>query len=277
MQKKEMVNSFIKNGALFAINHSGGKDSQAMTIELLKVVPPSQLVIIHATLGESEWVGAQEHAQAQADNAGIPFIITKSNKTFLEMVEHRFNTRPDAPSWPSAKHRQCTSDLKRNPIQKTIRAYAKEHGFNQVVNCMGMRAEESSARAKKQCWTCNKTLSKAGREVVDFLPIHNLNTSDVFKTIEQAGQNPHPAYASGNERLSCVFCIMGSENDLKNGAKHNPELYTKYCEMEKKTGYTMRSGISLPELTGIGSVFFRSAASTAIKLNHLQCKLCLRL
>ena len=140
MQKKEMVNSFIKNGALFAINHSGGKDSQAMTIELLKVVPPGQLVIIHATLGESEWVGAQEHAQAQADNAGIPFIITKSNKTFLEMVEHRFNTRPDAPSWPSAKHRQCTSDLKRNPIQKTIRAYAKEHGFNQVVNCMGMRA-----------------------------------------------------------------------------------------------------------------------------------------
>lgn len=260
MQEENSVNHFIKSGALFAVNHSGGKDSQAMTIKLLEIVPPTQMIIIHATLGESEWAGAQEHAQAQADAAGVPFIVTQANKTFLEMVEHRFNTRPDAPSWPSAKHRQCTSDLKRNPIQKTIRAYAKEHGFNQVINCMGMRAEESSARAKKQCWTCNKTLSKAGREVVDFLPIHNLSTSDVFKTIERAGQNPHSAYASGNERLSCVFCIMGSENDLENGAKHNPNLYAKYCEMEKKTGYTMRSGISLPELTGVSPVFFREAA-----------------
>lgn len=250
----------IKKGALVAVNHSGGKDSQAMTIKLLEIVPPTQMVIIHATLGESEWDGAQEHAQAQADAAGVPFIVTQASKTFLDMVQHRFDTRPDAPSWPSAKHRQCTSDLKRNPIQKTIRAYAKEHGFTQVINAMGMRAAESSARAKKSCWTCNKTLSKAGRDVADWLPIHDMSTSDVFKTIEQAGQDPHPAYADGNERVSCVLCIMSSKNDLVNGAIHRPELYAKYCEMERRTGYTMRSGISLPDLTGVQPVKWVGAA-----------------
>lgn len=249
----------IKNGALVAVNHSGGKDSQAMTIKLLEIVPPTQMIIIHATLGESEWAGAQEHAQAQADAAGVPFIVTQANKTFLQMVQHRFDTRPDAPSWPSPKHRQCTSDLKRNPIQKTIRAYAKAHGFSQVINAMGMRAAESSARAKKSCWTCNKTLSKAGRDVVDWLPIHDMSTSNVFKTIEQAGQDPHPAY-NKNNRLSCVFCIMSDENDLTNGAEQNPELYAKYCEMEQRTGYTMRSGVSLPELTGIQPVKWVGAA-----------------
>jgi DNA sulfur modification protein DndC len=245
------IDAEIKAGALFVANHSGGKDSQAMTIKLLEIVPPSQLLIIHATLGESEWHGAQEHAQAQADAAGVPFIVTSAAKTFLEMVQHRHATRPDAPSWPSAQHRQCTSDLKRNPIQKTIRAYAKANGYTRVINAMGMRAAESSARAKKQCWTCNKTLSKAGRDVTDWLPIHGMSTSDVFKTIEQAGQDPHPAYATGNERFSCVFCIMGSDNDLHNGAMHNPHLYAKYCAAERATGYTMRSGRSLPDITGI--------------------------
>lgn len=57
--------------------------------------------------------------------------------------------------------------------------------------------------------------------------------------IRAAGQSPHPAYAAGNERLSCVFCIMGSENDIKNGAKHHPELAARYIEIEDRTGYTM--------------------------------------
>ena len=45
----------VKQGALFVLNHSGGKDSQAQMIEVLKHVPARQILVVHATLGRFEW------------------------------------------------------------------------------------------------------------------------------------------------------------------------------------------------------------------------------
>lgn len=239
-------------GALFVANHSGGKDSQAMLIKLLEIVPPAQLLVVHATLGESEWPGALEHAQDQAEAAGVPFIVAQAGKTFLEMVEGRFASRPEVPSWPSSSTRQCTSDLKRGPITREVRRYASARGITRIVNCMGMRAAESSARAKKRPWGEHAAHGAAGRSWYDWLPIHELTTTEVYQTIEDAGQELHPAYAGGNERLSCVFCLFGSAGDLRHGALKNPELYARYVEMERRTGYTLHmSRRSLEEITGV--------------------------
>ena len=123
----------------------------------------------------------------------------------------------------------------------------KRRGATLAVNCMGLRAAESSARAKKAEWGINKALSKAGREVYDWNPIHQLEDADVFDFIAWAGQEPFWAYAAGNTRLSCVFCIMGCASDLANGKKHRPELFVKYVELEKETGWTMFQGEGLEE------------------------------
>lgn len=56
--------------------------------------------------------------------------------------------------------------------------------------------------------------------------------------IARAGQKPFWA-SRQNERLSCVFCIMGSRNDLRHGAEQNPELYRRYVELERRIGHTM--------------------------------------
>lgn len=241
----------IAAGALFVINHSGGKDSQAMMIKLLEIIPPAQILVVHASLGYMEWTGALELAQQQAADAGVPFLVARAAKSFLGMVLNRFTKKPTVPSWPSPKHRQCTSDLKRGPITREVRRYADANGFTHIVNCMGMRAEESSARAKKVVWRENDNHGRAGRSWYDWLPIHSITTTEVFATIAAAGQQPHWAYLRGNQRLSCVFCIMSSLNDLVNGARHNPELYAEYCAMETLTGYTMFPNKSLPEMTGI--------------------------
>ncbi|WP_080102105.1 hypothetical protein [Salmonella enterica] len=63
------IQSLIDAGALFVSNHSGGKDSQAMLIKLLDVIPARQLVVVHASLGPVEWPGALELASAQATAA----------------------------------------------------------------------------------------------------------------------------------------------------------------------------------------------------------------
>ena len=67
-------NEMIRAGALVAINTSGGKDSQAMTILLSRMVPPTQLVAVHAPLGEVEWPGTVEHIEATIP-AGVPLIF----------------------------------------------------------------------------------------------------------------------------------------------------------------------------------------------------------
>jgi 3'-phosphoadenosine 5'-phosphosulfate sulfotransferase (PAPS reductase)/FAD synthetase len=237
----QQIQDLIEQGALFVVNHSGGKDSQCMMIKLLDYygVPASQMLVVHASLGEIEWEGALELAEKQAADAGVPFIVARSEKTFFDMVERRFAARPDVPSFPSASHRQCTSDLKRGPIEREVRRYMKTNGLTLVVNCTGVRAAESAARAKLNPFSKNERNSVAGRTWYDWNPIFTLSTAEVFLSIMAANQQPHWAYAEGNERLSCVFCIMGSKNDLAHGAKARPDLFAKYVELEERTGYTM--------------------------------------
>jgi 3'-phosphoadenosine 5'-phosphosulfate sulfotransferase (PAPS reductase)/FAD synthetase len=252
------IQRFCEDGALFVINDSGGKDSQAMRIALMQALPPwirrESLVVIHASLGEVEWPGALEHAKAGAERSELPFVVAEARKTFFEMVEHRFKVRPGPNSscWPSAANRQCTSDLKRGPIERELRRMLWRFNTYNVVTCMGIRAEESPARSKLEPLRRSDRNSKAGRDWYEWLPIFNFTRRQVFDTIVQAGEKPHPAYAAGNDRLSCMFCIMGSKNDLRNAAIANPELYAKYVEVEQRTGYTMhQSRVPLTVLTGI--------------------------
>ena len=64
----------IRQGALVSVLTSGGKDSQAMTILLARIVPRHQLVAVHAPLGEVEWPGTVEHIEATLPK-GVPLIV----------------------------------------------------------------------------------------------------------------------------------------------------------------------------------------------------------
>ena len=248
------VQNMINAGAIFYCSHSGGKDSQAMYAYLMNIVPNDQIVVVHADLGEVEWTGVKQHI---IDNISHHLNVVKavwkdgSEKDLIGYVRHRKTVRPDAPSWPSSASRWCTSELKTGPIRKFIRADMKAKGKLLAVNCMGIRAEESNARAKKQPWQISKDLSKAGRTVIDWMPIFAYSTKKVFDEISHFNQEPFWAYESGNERLSCVFCIMGSPNDLINGKKYNPKLYEKYIALEKEVGYSMFHKKSLAEKTNV--------------------------
>ncbi|REK69313.1 phosphoadenosine phosphosulfate reductase family protein [Paenibacillus paeoniae] len=241
----ERIQQLIDQGAIFFCSHSGGKDSQAMYAYLRTLVPDHQIVVVHADLGDVEWQGVQEHILTTTEHE---VFTVRANKEFLEMVDARG-------MWPSAKHRQCTSDLKRGPIMKFIRHYLKDRGLRIGVNCMGIRAAESTARAKKEPFRFNASESCGHRDVWDWMPIFDWTTQQVFQYIKDAGQEPFWAYADGNERLSCVFCIMGSVNDLRHGARCNPDLYRRYVDLERKIGHTMftkgRDPITLEERTGI--------------------------
>jgi 3'-phosphoadenosine 5'-phosphosulfate sulfotransferase (PAPS reductase)/FAD synthetase len=243
MTHMPMIAELIHRGALFVVNHSGGKDSQAMTAYVRQIVPEDQILVIHAHLPEVEWDGVIDHIEATID--GLPLRVVQAGKTFFQMVERRG-------MWPSPSNRQCTSDLKRDPIEKEIRRILKERGQSLVVNCMGLRAEESASRARKATFKLSNRNSKAGREWYDWLPIHSWMTEQVFNTIRFAGQTPHWAYAAGMTRLSCVFCIMSSRDDLCTAARLQPDLYRRYVETERRLDHTMNMARRpLEEVTGI--------------------------
>jgi DNA sulfur modification protein DndC len=211
---------------MFVVNHSGGKDSQAMFHFVRKHVPAEQVIVVHALLPDVEWEGVEEHVRATTE--GVPVLTCRSRRTLLQMIEERG-------MFPSPSQRQCTSDLKRGPIERTIR----QTGHKLIVNCMGMRAQESASRSKLVTFKLNERNSKAGREWYDWLPIHDWLVEEVFALIKAAGQEPHWAYAKGMSRLSCCFCIMSSKADLTTAAKLNPELYAKYVALERSTGQVM--------------------------------------
>lgn len=240
----EQIQDFIRRGATFVVNHSGGKDSQAMFSYLRKLVPESQLIVVHADLGRVEWPGAQEHIAATVGN--IPVHITRARRDLLQMIRERG-------MFPSPSQRQCTSDLKRGPIERTLR----QLGIKLIVNCMGMRAEESPKRAKLSPLKFSDRNSKNGREWYDWLPIHDWPVGDVFAEIKSAGQEPHPIYALGMSRFSCCFCIMSSQRDLTTAAGLAPELYKEYVMLERTTGQVMMMPTkkggrrTLEEITGV--------------------------
>ena len=238
----------IRNGALVAINASGGKDSQCMTILLARIVPREQLVVVHAPLGEVEWPGTVEHIENTLP-AGVPLIFARmaSGKTLLDQVEARGK-------WPGPRARFCTRGFKVSPIERELRHYLKAHPrfAGRVVSAIGIRRDESSARSKRIPWARSDRNSRAGREWFDWLPIFDLTAEDVFRIIRDAGQSPHWVYAQGLSRCSCSFCLFSSRSDMRRAAELRPLLYRRYAEIEKRIGHTLSpSGIPLPALTGI--------------------------
>ena len=118
----------IRAGALVVINTSGGKDSQAMTILVSRIVPAGQLVAVHAPLVEVEWDGVVPHIQATLP-AGVPLVMApvSSGKSLLDRIEERGR-------FPGIRQRFCTGDFKRTPIERELRRYLKLNPASAVAS-----------------------------------------------------------------------------------------------------------------------------------------------
>ena len=165
--------------------------------------------------------------------------------------------------------RYCTSDHKRGPISTVYTAMAdlwrKETGLTRpcrILEVCGMRAGESSERAKLQPFTerpKNKAWS-GNQQISQWLPIHHwksacdpkfdpaTDTDDVWDNIHKKGLPYHHAYDLGMPRLSCVFCPYQNREAMTLAARHNPTLLDEYCAVEEYTGYNFTPTISLREI-----------------------------
>jgi 3'-phosphoadenosine 5'-phosphosulfate sulfotransferase (PAPS reductase)/FAD synthetase len=234
---------------LIVINTSGGKDSQAMMDHVYHLAKEQgvtdRLVAVHADLGRVEWKGTREIAEAQALHYGMTCLVVRREiGDLLQQVEERG-------MWPDSQNRYCTSDQKRDQIAKLLTSLVHDLAAGRqvrILNCMGFRAEESPARAKKPVFAIDKRNTNSKREVWNWLPIHTWTVGEVWARIKASGVAHHPAYDLGMPRLSCVFCIFAPKAALMIAGKHNPELLDEYCRVEEKIGHTFRNGFKISEV-----------------------------
>ena len=128
----------------FVVNHSGGKDSTRMLGFVRRRFAEAATYAVMADTGfeHQKPISAAEFARQRCAEFGLELSLVRNpRRTYLEMVEQRG-------MFPSAQYRQCTSDLKRGPIEKYIRSLPHKV----IVNCIGIRAEESSARSRLTRW-----------------------------------------------------------------------------------------------------------------------------
>lgn len=283
MSELETIRLVLSMGGQLHASISGGKDGQAMTKYLVKNgLPISSL--IHCDLGRVEWPQSIQMCEKQAKEFGLP--LNKLTRTdgldLLAYWERRKNklAGQNKPFWSSADNRYCTSDLKRAVADK----YFTSVGCNLIVSCEGIRAQESKSRAKKSPLSIRKSKTSkfySGMTVLEALanynpnkrltlnyyPIFHYSIEDVWGSYgmsstdlvtariiyKSTGVVPewwkfHPAYVFGNDRVSCMFCVLACLGDLSCGAKHNPELLSTLISWEVETGFTFKNNWSLKNL-----------------------------
>ncbi len=231
------------------INTSAGKDSQAMMSMICRLAREQgvmdRVIAVHCDLGKVEWKGTRELAEEHAKHFGIPLhVVSRAKGDLLQQVEERG-------MWPDNKNRYCTSDQKRDQVSKLHTAITNQMDLGRpamILNCMGLRAEESTARSKKPVFAQDLRTSNGKRTVYNWLPIHTWKLADVWAEIKVSGARHHYAYDLGMPRLSCCFCIFAPKGALMIAGKHNPELLTEYVRVETKIGHTFRNGFRIAEI-----------------------------
>ncbi len=254
------------------VSISGGKDSQVQLDVMAEWARAAgvidRVVVVHSDLGRVEWAGTRELAAEHAAHYGLRFeVVSRSQGDILEHVrsKHAANiakvaagTKPKmhAP-WPSHATRDCTRQHKVDQIKRLFTQLTKEsrdagatHRIR-ILDCIGIRGEESKPRAKRiaqwrakngGAWNvCTDAKSNGRREVTEFYPIADYTVDEVWARIEKAGTRIHEAYSLGMPRLSCAFCFYGPRSALMIAAKHNRALAEEYVAIERETGFTFRS------------------------------------
>ncbi|MEY9846083.1 3'-phosphoadenosine 5'-phosphosulfate sulfotransferase (PAPS reductase)/FAD synthetase [Streptacidiphilus sp. BW17] len=238
----------LRDADAYVLNNSAGKDSAAMlhlwattaTEEMLE-----RTVVLHLDLGAAEWDGVPALAAEQAAAYGLPFEVRRRERGgLLDLVRARG-------LWPGPGTPYCRSYLKRDVARKFYTELTARLGVTgrpaHLVTGLGLRAAESTVRARRPAVALDRGASSGRRQVTTWLPIHQLSTDDVWKTVRASGIPPHPAYQHV-PRLSCKLCPFAGRSALIASARQNPDTALDYALVEDEIGQPFRRDLSMTQI-----------------------------
>lgn len=222
---------------------SGGKDSTAMTLELIERNEPLDEVLFCDTYKEFPAMYSHIKKVRQIiEDAGMKFTIIKSEKSFdYYMFDHepkRHNERLiglKGYSWMDARSRWCTTMLKLNILDNYVREISKKYHVYQYV---GLAADEEYRLKRKH------------NQRIDF--IHPLvdwgwSEKDCLNYCYVKGFDWGGLYEIF-ERVSCWCCPLQSLEDLRKLRKHFPALWEELHDMDVRTWRKFKPKFSVEQL-----------------------------
>ena len=169
-----------------------------------------------------------ERVLAHLHPMGIPFLD-------LALYKGRF---------PGPATRFCTSELKLDVIKRHVTLPAIEAALaaggraSDVVNWVGIRREDSRARADALEWE----IDNAGNTI--YRPLVDWSKQSCFELLARHGVQPNPLYKLGCSRVGCMPCIMAKKSEIREIAARWPEHIDKIREWERVVGLCSRRGTS---------------------------------
>ncbi|WP_052069534.1 phosphoadenosine phosphosulfate reductase domain-containing protein [Streptacidiphilus albus] len=238
----------LRDADAYVWNNSGGKDSAA-SLHLWATTATEEMlertVVLHLDLGDAEWGGVPVLAADQAAAYGLPFEVRRRERGgLLDLVRARGR-------WPGPSTPFCRSYLKRDVARKFYTELTSRLAIPgrpaHIVTALGVRAAESPVRRRRQAVAVDRGASSGRRQITTWLPIHELSTDAVWKTVRDSGIPPHPAYQH-LPRLSCKLCPFAGRRHLITAARLAPDTALDYALVEDEIGQPFRRDLSMAEI-----------------------------
>lgn len=231
----------ILQGRELLTSVSGGKDSAAMALLFQEAELPYRLVFM-----DTHWEhpSTKEYLLEYLQPRIGPITILETEKNGMRGLIRHYSR------FPSRMARFCTGELKIRPVQKYLHSLEEE-----MVNAVGVRAQESSRRAKYPEWEYSKDL-----RVDVWRPILRWTQEDVIAMHKRHNVRPNPLYLLGSDRVGCWPCIFANKKSLRILANENPKRIDEIRELEqeindqrraidpnaKKLAWFSRGGVGVP-------------------------------
>jgi len=297
--KKKMANIVNQEGDLtlselneydvIMVGFSGGKDSVACVLNLLKIgVEPSKVELHHHDIDGREgdtfmdWEITRGYCQRFADDLGLKIYFSWKVGGFeREMLRANARTAPvryEVPvdngieilesggtggkestrrKFPQVSAdlsvRWCSSYLKIGVCSSSISGQTRFNGKS-VLLITGERAEESPNRALYYKFEPHSANAPTKARIVhQYRMVHAWTTDEVWEIMQEFGVDPHPAYKLNLGRCSCLGCIFGNNDQWAMIREIEPERFEKIAQYEEEFGLTIQRDKSVREMADAGS------------------------
>lgn len=152
----------------------------------------------------------------------------------------------------SQNGRWCSGTLKAE-VQAGVTASLEATKQNvNILVVSGERRGESSNRSKYNEVESHRTnaTARAHRLVHQWRAVIDHTERDVWEILRRHRINPHPCYACGWSRCSCMMCIFSLPRHWAGIRELFPQDYEAICQDEITLGFTLDNKKSLPEYVG---------------------------
>lgn len=128
--------------------------------------------------------------------------------------------------FPSGVARFCTRLLKVEPVQNYFAQVRYDQGVK-PVNAVGIRADESAARAQQ-------VAVEEQDEATVWRPLLQWDEAQVRAVHAEHGVRPNPLYLQGASRVGCWPCIHARKHELRHLAAVAPERLAHIAGLEQR-------------------------------------------